>query len=339
MSSFFGRASAGSLDSGGAAGYPGGMSTDATDPTVPTSQATGGGPRTADGVPAPRLEDRDGRAAVVVSRLLPHPPEEVWEGVTRPVLLEPWFPGAPVFTLREGGTARFPAFGEGPEGYGQMLEVEHGERLRFTWGGEEMTLALRPEGDGTLLTITQLGDDRPGTASYATGWEACLEGLAQVLAGQEVTDPGPRPARHEELAAAFGLDRPVLAEDAQGWVLRWSRQLVVPAETAWELWLAGGDPAGHGPDPEIDRAFRSPRAPEVVLGTVTALDPPRLLVLEVDPAEPGEGLRVATGEGTGHGTRLEVVLSGTDAAEREAGREQWTAAVAGLAAAALHRRD
>lgn len=286
---------------------------------------------------APRLLNRDGRSVVVVSRLLPHPPGEVWEGVTRPVLLEPWFPGAPVFTLREGGTVRFPGFGEGPEGYGQMLEVEHRERLRFTWGGEQLILDLTPVGEATRLDITQIGDDRPGAASYATGWEACLEGLAQVLAGQEVTDPGPRPARHEELAAAFDLDRPTLAEDAQGWVLRWSRQLVVPAGTAWELWLAGGDPEGVGVEPEIDRPFRAPRAPEAVLGTVTAVDAPRLLVLDVDPAEPGDGLRVATGEGTGHGTRLEVVLSGTGAAQREAGQEQWTAAVRAVAAAALVR--
>ena len=51
--------------------------------------------------------------------------------------------------------------------------------------------------------------------------------------------------------------------------------------------------------------------------------------------EPGDHVRVELSEGTGHGARIVLTVTGTDPAERDAAVEQWgTGAVGHLAAAA-----
>lgn len=116
---------------------------------------------------------------------------------------------------------------------------------------------------------------------------------------------------------------------------------MVPAPIAWDLLLTGGDSdaAGVGTGlvaPAVGAEFRAPRAPEVVLGTMTEVEPGRVLAFDTAPGEPGEAVRCELGEGTGHGARLHLTVRGTDPAEREAAAEQWGAgAVTGLAAAAL----
>ena len=61
---------------------------------------------------------------------------------------------------------------------------------------------------------------------------------AAVLAGAPLPEPGRREARHEELVAAFGLDRPVVIRGDAGWSVRIERQLVVPPAVAWERLVA-----------------------------------------------------------------------------------------------------
>lgn len=283
----------------------------------------------------------EGRSAVTVRRRVAVPLDAVWDAITRPELLARWFPGAPQIELRAGGRVRFAEFAGDPAEFGEVLAVQEPQRVVFTWDAEVISLVLEEEPDGAVLTLSQTGDDRAGAASYATGWEACLAGLAQVLAGEDVSDPGPRRSRHEELAAAFGLDAPGVEEDGDGWLLRVERQLVVPAPIAWDLLLTGADPEAEGVGtgvvaPPVGAEFRAPRAPEVLLGTVTEVEPGRVLAFDTAPGEPGDAVRLELGEGTGHGARLHLTVRGTDPAEREAAAEHWGAgAVAGLAAAAL----
>ena len=186
--------------------------------------------------------------AIQVERRYDHPIERVWRAVTTPEGLAEWFPAAVRF---EGDIADF-----GDE-QGTVLAFEPPHRVAFTWGDDQLQFELRSEGDGTVFVLTHTFSDRPGAASFASGWEHCLQVLSLVLAGKPAPEPDRFEARHEELVRAFGLDEPVVTRGDNGWSVRIERQLVVPAAVAWERLAAGplgvpnvlvklGDGTGHG---------------------------------------------------------------------------------------------
>ena len=186
--------------------------------------------------------------AIRVERRYDHPIERVWEAVTTPEGLAEWFPAPVRF---EGGVADF-----GDE-KGRVLAFEPPHRLAFTWGDDQLEFELRAEGDGTVFVLTHTFSDRPGAASFASGWEHCLRVLSLVLAGKPLPEPDRFEARHEELVRAFGLDEPIVIRGDKGWSVRIERQLVVPAAVAWARLAAGaldvpnvlvslGDGTGHG---------------------------------------------------------------------------------------------
>ncbi len=271
----------------------------------------------------PILRQHAGRDAVVIERRFPHPRERVWRAVTEPAHLAHWFPGAPEFELRADGAVRFPGFAGEPAEQGRVLECEPPHRLRFTWDTDELLLELLEDGEGTRFVLTHAFDDSAGAASFATGWETCLEGLRAVLDGAEAPEAGPRPERHEELAARFGLGRPEIEQTADGWSVRVERQLVCPADAAWDLVLGGDDPAAEPPVLVIGEALHAPQAPDVVLGYLTDAVVPVLLAFDTGPAEPGDHVRLELTEGTGHGARMILTVRGTDPTEQEAAAEQW----------------
>ena len=181
----------------------------------------------------PRLHDLDGGTDIVVRRRYPHPIDRVWRAVTEAEHLATWFPGAPEIELRSGGTVRFAEFAGDPAEFGEVLALDPPRLLRFTWDTDVVTLELAPEGEGTELVLTNRLADRPAAASVATGWESCLELLGAVVAGETPQEPGPRYARHEELARRFDLGRPEVEESAEGWSARFERQLVCSPGVAW----------------------------------------------------------------------------------------------------------
>ncbi|WP_052344898.1 hypothetical protein [Thermocrispum municipale] len=179
---------------------------------------------------------------------------------------------------------------------------------------------MREEG-GTTLVLSHSFDDRPGAASFTTGWEQCLAGLAESLDGRAPTPPEDRgEARHEELVELFGLDRPTISTTGTGWRLRFERQLICTAEAAWDLAVGPSALA-------VGEKFRSPVAPEVMFGTVAEVEPPRALALTTAPGRPGDAVRLTLGEGTGHGARLMLEVSGTDPDERDDAVPAWGADV------------
>lgn len=285
----------------------------------------------------PELRDVDGGTDIVVRRRYPHPIDRVWRAVTEAEHLAAWFPGAPDVDLRTGGAVRFVEFAGSPAEFGEVLALDPPRLLRFSWDTDVVTLELSETEEGTELVLTNRLADRPAAASVATGWEACLGLLAAVVAGETPEDPGPRFARHEELARRFDLGRPEVEETADGWSARWERQLVCPPEVAWELFLGGAaEPEVTHAVPRLGEELRAPRAPEVVLGTVTEVEAPRLLAVDTGAGEPGDQVRFELVEGTGHGARMVLTVRGTDPAERDAALEQWgIGAVEAIAAAAL----
>ena len=274
--------------------------------------------------PNPELKIVSGRSAVVVERHYPHAIDRVWRAVTEPEHLEHWFPSTVEIDLRPGGAMRFPAFAGDPSEHGRVLECEPPYRLRFVWGDDSMTFELSEDGDGTRFVLTHVFDDRAGAASFATGWETCMEGLRAVLRAEEPVYSGPRLKRHESLVHHFGLDQPTVQRGEGGWTVRFERQLTCSAERAWEFFL--GRDAGTGepqPVPAVGERLRVPGADETVLGSVTDVRSAQLLALDIVPGKPGDRLILQFAPGTGHGARLILTIDGSDDAEIEETTAQW----------------
>jgi uncharacterized protein YndB with AHSA1/START domain len=209
-----------------------------------------------------------------LERQLRHPVEKVWRAVTEPAGLKAWFPFEVGYTSLEPG-ARI-AFGEpgsadGDEALqGEILEVDPPRLFAFTWGEDRLRIELRPDGDDvTELTFLHTFGDRYGAASFASGWDTCLNTLALWLEGRDL-NPGDMDAQHERYVGLLGLDEPEVERTADGWTLRAERQLVRPEADARAV---------------IDR-----------LG-----------------GWGGEGARIEFTEGTGHGARLVVTVTGSTA--------------------------
>jgi uncharacterized protein YndB with AHSA1/START domain len=279
----------------------------------------------------------EGRPTVRVERRYPHPIEKVWQAVTKPEHLGQWFPSPVEVDLQPGGAMRFSAF-EGEQGATGIVEaVEEPRRLTFTWGTDRLTFELVPDGDGTLFALTHSFDDRYGAPSFATGWEVCLGALRSVLAGEPLPRPDRAIARHEALVHEFGLDQPEVTESDGRWSVRVERQLTCPADVAWDLWFGKDrDTGAQRVAPAVGQPLTPYMAPDVVIGTMTDVEPHRLLAFDVGPTGgPGEHVRVELTDGTGHGARITLTVTGTDPAERDAAAEMWgTGAVGHLAASA-----
>jgi uncharacterized protein YndB with AHSA1/START domain len=279
----------------------------------------------------------DGRPTVRVEREYPHPIERVWQAVTTPEHLRQWFPSPVELDLRPGGEMRFPAF-DGDQGAAGTIEVvEAPRRLTFTWGADRLTFDLASHGGGTRFTLTHTFDDRFGAPSFATGWELCLAGLRRVLGGEPLPPPDRGIARHEELVHEFGLDQPEVTDSDGGWTVRVERQLTCPADVAWDLWFGKDRDTGEQRTaPAVGEPLTPYMAPDVVIGTITEVELHRVLAFDVAPTGgPGEHLRLELADGTGHGARITLTVTGTDPVERDAAADMWgTGAVGHLAASA-----
>lgn len=283
------------------------------------------------------FEEHDGRYRVVVERHFPHPIEKVWRAVTEPAHLSQWFPAPMELELHPGGAMRFPGF-EGDQAGGVVEVVQEPTLLVFTWGGDHFTFTLAADAGGTSFTLVHVFDDRAGAASFATGWEVCLAGLAAVVAEAELPTAEPGFARHEELVGRFGLDRPEVTEDPGGWTLRYERQLVCPAQVDWDAWF-GTDQVTRQQRlaPAVGEPMTPGQAPEVVLGQGAEVDEPHRLALALAPDVPGDHLVLELGEGTGHGARVMLPVTGVEQGERTPAEGEWgpSGALGGLAKAGL----
>ena len=143
--------------------------------------------------------DVDGQPVVCFERTFPHSVDAVWEAITDPRQLEAWFPTTVEYeTLAPGAPIRFAFPAELAERYppmsGEFLEVDPPSRLAFTWGEDSLSFELHASDDGAACRLAfsvALGTEDKAARDSA-GWEACLDTLALVTAGE--TPPRPAPS-------------------------------------------------------------------------------------------------------------------------------------------------
>ncbi len=136
---------------------------------------------------------------------------------------------------------------------------------------------LAPDGGGCLLVFHHTFEDRAGAASFASGWEACLAGLDDVL-GDAPPEQPPWAEVHEEYVARFGLDEGTVLDEEGGYLVRFERQLVRPVDQIWAELCEGVAPetgvqVGGAPPVRVTNGY-------VAAGAVTAVEAPRLIEYE-----------------------------------------------------------
>jgi uncharacterized protein YndB with AHSA1/START domain len=125
----------------------------------------------------------DGRAAVRFTRHYSQPIDRVWAALTEPAQVPAWFPAAFTFEAVVGGTIRFSGDAYAEDGTGRVLAYEPPHRFAFTWGDNEVHLELVQQGDGCVLTLTDILSAADEAARNAAGWTVCLHELDAVVAG------------------------------------------------------------------------------------------------------------------------------------------------------------
>jgi uncharacterized protein YndB with AHSA1/START domain len=274
-----------------------------------------------------------------LERRLPQPPARVWRALTTPEGLAAWFPARVELDLRVGGAMEFTFTDQDvPPSAGEVLELEPPRRLAFSWGDDELRFGLAPDGDGTRLTFTHRFGDRPMAARQAAGWEVCLD----ALEGREV--PARRwAALHARYAAAWeaGSDGTESPGPAGSRRLRFERRLPHPVERVWAALTDPGELAGWLADAELDLRVggavglrwldtddEGHRA--VARGTISALEPARVLEYETDPDGRLRWELLAEGDGCLLTFEAEAAVPEGRRADRLAG---WHVRLDGLAAA------
>ncbi|MEV6315003.1 SRPBCC family protein [Streptomyces sp. NPDC051776] len=285
------------------------------------------------------LTTADGRPVLRIERRLGHPPEKVWRAVTEPEHLSQWYPfRATRLELRLGGKIRFDD-GAGTTLDAIVTELDPQRLFAFsTRAPAEMTresddlirFELRPDGTGCLLVFTHIFDDRYAAASYASGWQVCLDALEAVVDERPVEPSYPVASMHDAYVEKFGLDSGVYSDTVDGWVVRFERQLTQPADRVWALLAReSGTEAGTG-DP-VPSAFTSDK---VHAGAVTSVKEPELLEYAWESGGRTAGrVRWELKSGTGHGARLVLTQTGPGdlTAERHTALKAWKRRIARLA--------
>jgi uncharacterized protein YndB with AHSA1/START domain len=144
------------------------------------------------------VEQPDGDAVVRQVRIAARP-DIVFSFFTDAERMVRWKGDRAELDPRPGGTYRVDMHGNVVRG--EYVAVEPYTRVVFTWGWEgegpvppgasTVEVLLRPDGDGTLLTLMHRDlPDEMARANHAAGWDHYLPRLTETAAGR---DPGPDP--------------------------------------------------------------------------------------------------------------------------------------------------
>lgn len=282
----------------------------------------------------------DGRTVLRIERRLAHPPAKVWRAVTDPAHLARWFPAAVAFDGEPAvGVKVGFDMGEGLAWDGVVTHLDPPRTFAFTWGDDHLRLDLTPDGPGCRLALVHTFGDRAGAASFAAGWDRCLDALARGLDGGPADIEPPSAELHERYVRQFDLTVGEVDDGPSGWVVRTERQLTQPAATVWAVLT--GSPADATDAAASALAAGDPVPPRAVVpgvtpGRLAAVESPTLLAYtwRDGDREAGEVRWELGHEGTGHGARLVVIQTGPPdlGPARAAALAAWPPAVDALAA-------
>jgi uncharacterized protein YndB with AHSA1/START domain len=252
------------------------------------------------------LHTVNGEPTLRFERRLRHSPAKVWRAVTDPAELVHWFPTAVETELRPGAPMRFTFPDDAPvdgDWDGEVLEVDEPKVFMFRWHTDVLRIELIPDGDGCLLVFTQtIGGGRTGflaAGRTAAGWDTCLDVLVARLDGTTTPEHPDMLPSMEHYIAMFGLDEGTAARTADGWELRFVRDLVWrPPATVWEL-LTEGE-VGDSPPVRATNDI-------VPAGRVTTEEAPHVLAYEwLHDGEPAGTVRFELFSDPKLGVRVEL---------------------------------
>jgi uncharacterized protein YndB with AHSA1/START domain len=156
-----------------------------------------------------------------LQRRYPHVTEDVWQAITDPAALRPWFI-EPRGNLRLGGT-----FSLECSAHGRILLCDRPRLLRVSWlygpgHGDELEVRLSKADDGGTLLELEHASIAAGTAEGTTdafvnvgvGWELAMAYLDLFL--RDELPPGSTGAGHAA-SEPSSSDRALVAESAQAW--------------------------------------------------------------------------------------------------------------------------
>ena len=139
------------------------------------------------------------KPSLAIKRRLNAPPPTVYRAWTDPAQITRWFGPEQAEILRSEADARVggrfhivfrTAGGEEHGVGGEYRDVVPDQKLVFTWAWRStpereslVTIALKPDGEGTLLTLThEQFFDEPARDRHRMGWTATLDKLERLFA-------------------------------------------------------------------------------------------------------------------------------------------------------------
>ncbi len=139
------------------------------------------------------------KPSLTLKRRYKAPPAKVFAAWTDPQKIAQWFgpPGIKEVQAqcepRVGGRYTIAAISENGERHqvgGVYREIVANEKIVFTWAWHStpereslVTVALKPDGDGTILTLThEQFFDEPARDRHQQGWAGALDKLEKFLA-------------------------------------------------------------------------------------------------------------------------------------------------------------
>jgi uncharacterized protein YndB with AHSA1/START domain len=280
------------------------------------------------------LTIQNGRQVLRIERRFRHAPEKVWRAVTEPERLSDWYP-ATVAELepRVGGTLALD-YGNDWKTTAVITEFEPPRRFAFTERAPEgmtresdslIAIELRPDGAGCLMIFSQTFDDRPAAASYAAGWQGCLDALEGNLDGTPPRRGNVSIERHQGYVRAFGLDQGTVERTPDGPRVCFERQLMrQPVDKVWAALTRSGAPA-IGDQPPA--AFV---AEGITAGAITACDAGTMLEYDwLMDGRAGGRVRWELSSGPG-GARIDLTQTGVE--DQTAALTAWRTHIEGFVA-------
>jgi uncharacterized protein YndB with AHSA1/START domain len=127
-----------------------------------------------------------GTLTVTVERDFAHPPEKLWRALTQPHLIEEWLMKN---DFEPAVGHRFTLRGDWGAASCEVLEIDPGKRLAYTWSAmgleSVVTFTLTKTASGTHLRMDQEGfrpDQQQAYQGAHWGWNKFLGNLETVLA-------------------------------------------------------------------------------------------------------------------------------------------------------------